>query len=374
MVNLGWRTLLRCDEPKWERKYEYDILKDDAALTAAIAELTEIVNTTAKLFTTGASQRNTTGVAALVERLRLGAETLKSLGRAEDSYPVAQALNALDDNDELAEEVKKYVKADVYGKLKDGENIFQKVDNSDPENPETVAAAIDMSVFVKNPNLYSREYSTEVPGWTTVSGNPAAWSSWDGNVSHGTKTPYVEDCCIYLQWHQQARVEQTITDLPAGIYTVQFNANDNSAESEGTVVYVTTSETPAVEEGAEFDVNVNAAGWAQVDNSGWDREVTDIVVTDGILTLGFKSGSTSQPFLEWVKVLMTGAANVDYAKAYEDIAAGIETLEGTPAAKVRAIQLFDLNGRRVMKAQKGITIVKKVMSDGSVKTEKVVIK
>jgi hypothetical protein len=140
------------------------------------------------------------------------------------------------------------------------------------------------------------------------------------------------------------------------------------------VVYVTTSETPAVEEGAEFDVNVNAAGWAQVDNSGWDREVTDIVVTDGILTLGFKSGSTSQPFLEWVKVLMTGAANVDYAKAYEDIAAGIETLEGTPAAKVRAIQLFDLNGRRVMKAQKGITIVKKVMSDGSVKTEKVVIK
>ena len=362
------------DEPKWERKYEYDILKDDAALTAAIAELTEIVNTTAKLFTTGASQRNTTGVAALVERLRLGAETLKSLGRAEDSYPVAQALNALDDNDELAEEVKKYVKADVYGKLKDGENIFQKIDNSDPENPETVAAAIDMSVFVKNPNLYSLEYSTEVPGWTTVSGNPAAWSSWDGNVSHGTKTPYVEDCCIYLQWHQQARVEQTITDLPAGIYTVQFNANDNSAESEGTVVYVTTSETPAVEEGAEFDVNVNAAGWAQVDNSGWDREVTDIVVTDGVLTLGFKSGSTSQPFLEWVKVLMTGAANVDYAKAYEDIAAGIETLEGTPAAKVRAIQLFDLNGRRVMKAQKGINIVKKVMSDGSVKTEKVIVK
>ena len=362
-------------EPQWERKYEFDVLKDDAALTAAIAELTEIVNTTAKLFTTGASQRNTTGVAALVERLRLGAETLKTLGRAEDSYPVAQALNALDDNDELAEEVKNYIKADVYGKLKDGENIFQKIDNSDPENPETVAATIDMSVFVKNPNMYSLEYSTEVPGWTTVSGNPAAWSSWDGNVSHGTKTPYVEDCCIYLQWHQQARVEQTITDLPAGIYTVQFNANDNSAESEGTVVYVQTSETPAVEEGAEFDVNVNAAGWAQVDNSGWDREVTDIVVTDGVLTLGFKSGSTSQPFLEYVKVLMKAPANVDYSALYtEAAAAGIETLEGTPAAKVRAIELFDLNGRRVMKAQKGLNIVKKVMSDGSVKTEKVIVK
>ena len=36
--------------------------------------------------------------------------------------------------------------------------------------------------------------------------------------------------------------------------------------------------------------------------------------------------------------------------------------------------IFDLNGRRLSKAQKGITIVKKVMSDGSVKTEKVIVK
>jgi hypothetical protein len=72
---------------------------------------------------------------------------------------------------------------------------------------------------------------------------------------------------------------------------------------------------------------------------------------------------------------MTAPANVDYSALYtEAAAAGIETLEGTPAAKVRAIELFDLNGRRVMKAQKGLNIVKKVMSDGSVKTEKVIVK
>ena len=41
---------------------------------------------------------------------------------------------------------------------------------------------------------------------------------------------------------------------------------------------------------------------------------------------------------------------------------------------MRAIQLFDLNGRRLTKAQKGITIVRKLMSDGSVKTEKIVMK
>jgi len=362
------------EEPNWQKHYTFDVLKDDAQLKDAVAELTDIVNTTSKLFTTGASQRNTTGVAALVERLRLGGETLKALGHAENSYPVAQAFNALDDDDDLAEEVKKYIKADVYGKLKDGENIFEKLDNSDPENPEMKAVTIDMSVFVKNPNLYAREYTTEVPGWTTVSGNPQAWSSWDGNVSHNSKTPYVEDCCIYLQWHSSACVEQTITDLPAGVYTIQFNANDNSGESDGTYVYVKTSETPAVEEGAEFSVDVNTAGYAQVDNSGWDRVVENIVVTDGVLTLGFRSGTVSQPFLEWVHVLMTSAAGVDYNALYNEVAAGIETLDAPAAAKVRAIQIFDLNGRRLTKAQKGITIVKKVMSDGSIKTDKVIVK
>ena len=68
------------------------------------------------------------------------------------------------------------------------------------------------------------------------------------------------------------------------------------------------------------------------------------------------------------------ASDFNYALAYEAVAAGIETLEAAPAAKVRAIQLFDLNGRRLGKAQKGVTIVKKVMSDGSIKTEKVIVK
>ena len=366
-------------EAQWERKYEFDVLKDDAALTAAVAELTDIVNTTAKLFTTGPSRfdltNTTTGVAALVERLRLGAETLKALGRAEDSYPVAQALNALDDDDELAEEVKKHVKAELYAKLKDNENIFEKIDNSDPENPEAVATSIDMTVFVKNPNLYAREYTTEVPGWTNISGNAAAWSSWNGNNSHSNKTAYVEDCKLHPGWHAVAAVEQTITDLPAGVYTINFKGDDNSDTSDGTYAYVKTSETPAVEEGAEVDKNVNYAGYADMVSKNISDAITNIVVTDGVLTLGFAWGGSSQAFFDEVHVLMTGPANVDYAALYtEAAAAGIETLEGTPAAKVRAIQLFDINGRRVAKAQKGLTIVKKVMSDGSVKTEKVIVK
>ena len=359
------------EEPNWQKHYTYDILKDDAALTAAVTELTDIVNTTAKLFTTGQSKRNTTGVAALVERLRLGAETLKTLGKAEDSYPVSQALNALEDDDVLAEEVKKYVTTEVYGQLKDPANTLFEGTFDDEGN--VITKSYDMTVFVKNPNLYALEYSTEIPGWTNVSGNGSAWSDWDGNKSHNSKTPYVEDCCLYMGWHASCMTEQTITDLPAGVYTIQFSANDNSGESDGTCVYVKKSDTPAVEDGAELNPDVNFAAYAQVDNAGWDRAIEGVVVTDGYLTLGFKSGTVSQPFLDEVHILMTGPAEgYNYVLAYESAANGIETLEGTPAAKVRAIELYDVNGRRIAKAQKGLVIMKQVMSDGSIRTIKVV--
>ena len=215
-----------------------------------------------------------------------------------------------------------------------------------------------------------------VEGWTNVSGNPAAWSSWNGNVSHSNKTAYVEDCALHPGWHAVAAVEQTITDLPAGIYTIKYNGWDNSDTSDGTYAYVKTSETPAVEEGAELDKNVNYAAYLDMSSKSIPSDgIQNIVVTDGVLTVGFAWGGQSQAFLEYVNVLMTAPANVDYSALYtEAAAAGIETLEGTPAAKVRAIELFDLNGRRVMKAQKGLNIVKKVMSDGSVKTEKVIVK
>ena len=70
--------------------------------------------------------------------------------------------------------------------------------------------------------------------------------------------------------------------------------------------------------------------------------------------------------------LTAPATGFDYAAAYQELATAIETLEGTPAAKVRAIELYDLNGRRVVRAQKGLVIMKQIMSDGSVKAVKVV--
>jgi hypothetical protein len=271
---------------------------------------------------------------------------------AEDSYPVAQALNALDDDDELAEEVKKAVKAELYGQLKNDENIFETVDMSDPENPETKTVSYDMSVFVKNPNLYAREYTQEVTGWEKLSGNAQAWSSWNGNESHNSKTSYIEDCKLHPGWHAKASVEQTIIDLPAGVYTIQFKGDDNDT-AVGTYGYVKTSATPAVEDGAELDMDINYAGYSYIEGGNMNA-IENITVTDGQLILGFVWGPECQAFMDEVHILMTGKAEgFDYAAAYGE-ATGVETAKVTGKATNGAI--YNLSGQRVNNSFKGLVI------------------
>ena len=54
----------------------------------------------------------------------------------------------------------------------------------------------------------------------------------------------------FTKYHQETRMEQTITGLPVGIYTVDLNAvNWDEGDTEGGFCYVKTSDTPAVAEG-----------------------------------------------------------------------------------------------------------------------------
>ncbi len=228
-----------------------------------------------------------------------------------------------------------------------------------------------------------------MPGWTVVKGNPgfygAGGDGW-GNPRNIEGLP--EDIAVTV-YRAEAQFEQTITDLPAGMYTVTLVGTDwlnqKGEYDEETetwsgndalgFVYAKTSETVDPEAGEEADREVNFAGTATIEYAGEYRmdkahNIKDIVVTDGQLTIGVYYGNDSQYFFGNAKLTLTGAATgFDYAKALEVIETNIDAAKSN---KVRAIQLFDLNGRSINKAQKGIVIVKKVMSDGTIKTEKVV--
>lgn len=344
-------------------------ITDDAELQAAIDELQVPVNTSSKLFTEGTSQVSITGIAALVERLRLGAEALKAFGVAEDDELVVAAYNALEDDDALAEKIKTRLKLELYDQLRKADNtLFEE--KFDTVTFESYTDKYDMTVFVKNPNIYKQgedlNYNTEsVPGWIVPEGgaNPGLSLGWNDPGYH------VLDG-MFQTWGASYNVEQTIYDLPAGVYTVKvgFGERNDEASADGSYFYVKTSDTVEGEVADSVHCPVIGQTFPYA-----NLQVDNIVVTDGMLTIGVQAGPASHTFFNDVQVLIAGAAAIDYEAAYQELLQGIGTVENAPA-QVVGIELYDLNGRRINVATQGIVIVKKYMSDGSINVQKIIKK
>ncbi len=348
-------------------------LTDDNELKAATDELKYAVNTASLLFTEGESKTSDTGYKVLLERIRLGVEALKSLGVDESDPLIIEANNTLTDDDEVADKIKNRIKVEMYGKLKDPANtVF--AEKEDEMTGEMYSDTYDMTVFVKNPNIYKQQDNTNftpenVPGWTVPEGYATPGLSVGWGQPRGTNE--IAEDCMFQTWGSSYRVEQTITDLPAGVYTIKIGFGERMNEDEANMVdsyiYAKTSETPDGENGQTADVPGIGQSFPYA-----NTVIENVVVTDGILTIGANGGPSSHTFFNDVRVLMAGAVpNFDYISAYNEAITSIDDAVARPAS-VRAIELFDLNGRRIQKAGKGVVIMRKHMSDGSVVTEKVV--
>ncbi len=359
------------------------VLKDDAELKTAIDELQGTINLAKAMFTEGAPKLGNweptcTGIAVLVDQIRQGAEVLKALGVADDDNVIVAADKALSDDKNLIEVIKNRVKLELYGKLKNADNDLFKGETN-PDTGDIIAPTYNMTVFVENPSIYktkaSNTYSEEnVPSWTVIDsrGLTNGWAD--------VGTDEIPSDAMFSNWGGNFTVYQTVTDMPAGIYTLMAGFGERMSEGEaanaldGTFFFGMNSEnledsighsTPAVRIGQAFPYANGSLG---------SLEIHDVVIADGVLTLGVQAGANSHVFFNDVKVFMTAAANtVDYSALYEQILAGIdESVANT--AKVRAIELFDLNGRRINSTKQGVYIVRKYMSDGTIRTEKVMKK
>jgi hypothetical protein len=148
---------------------------------------------------------------------------------------------------------------------------------------------------------------------------------------------------------------------------VGLGERESSAEAAATYFYV---QATSLENGAD---SLHAPVIGQVFPYA-NMSIDNVVVTDGQLTIGVKTDGTSHTFFNEARLFITAAAaGFDYGKAYDEVASGIDVTEATPA-NVIGIELYDLNGRRVDAARQGIVLVKKYMSDGTIRTEKVVKK
>ena len=353
--------------------YNVLVIKDDAELKAAIEELQSLVNTTGLLFTEGESKTSDTGVKVLVERLRLGAEALKSLGVAEDDALVKAANNALFDDDELATAIQNKLKVILYEQMKDpASQLF--AETVDENTLEVTTPTYDMSVFVKNPNIYKQQdnmnFTAEnVPGWDTPEGYTRPGLSVGWGQPRGNNE--IAEDCMFQTWGGSYRVEQTVSNLPVGVYTLKIGFGERMNEDENNFVdsyiYAKTSETPEGEDGQMGECPGIGQSFPYA-----NAVIENVVVLDGVITIGANAGPNSHTFFNDVRLLIAGpAAGFDYGQAYQEALDGIDQ-KATKQAVVRAVELYDLNGRRILNATKGVMIVRKFMSDGTVRVEKVV--
>lgn len=361
------------------------VITDDAQLDAAISEIQTAIDKTGML-TVGNSSNGTKGYAALHERLRLGVETAIALGMSEEDEVVKYVNSIKGDDDEAAAMLKKVITAKLYEQLKNENQTVADLN---------AGYSLDMSVFVKNPNIYVTKSSNNsqdpdmCPGWTIQNDGEGdisvEWSIGPANGGHVATDETPADEAISIN-KLPVTFKQEITDLPAGIY--QFTAAMGERRSD--------SDMPIADYGEDLDacradifpqeymfvvvgndtiktsVTTNGKSWGTFteNNTIYSENVT---ITDGKVTIGAKNdGAKSWFAFNDIKVtLVAPAAGFDYANAYNQALTGIDVTEAAPAT-VKAVGLYDLNGRQLPAAKKGVVIVKKVMSDGSVKTEKIV--
>ena len=214
------------------------------------------------------------------------------------------------------------------------------------------------------------------PGWTIekLGGYDVSWSTnynWSGAW---LSTDNVPADCTLTNWAQGYNISQTIEDLPAGIYTlasglVERSGQDDVPDAES-YLWARTSDISEDDDPLRADVEVFG-------NQDWNAKRTTVLegieVTDGILTIGVSTNGASHLFLNDFELLLTEAAAFEYDKAYQEYLTAIDETVARPA-KVRAFELYDLNGRRINSARQGVVIQKKYMSDGTVRTEKIVKK
>ena len=289
--------LIRCIDnyaPYGEILDQYNL----GSLSNAYSDIKYAVNMVQDMFTEGPSQVTMTGYAVLKERVRQGAETMRTLGIDNEDL-LWDAENILDEEEWLVDEMKQSIKKDIYKKLSKADNtLFDPI--IDVETGEEVTPAYNMNIYVENPNIYKWGYSDKdfsVPGWYVENANVSTgWVNYDSWE--------VPADAMFSNWGNFFEVAQSIGDLPAGTYTVKFAVGERQEDT------YTDSKAYVYTGNEEYYADIDYIGQTFPEFSVNNGIVTieNVVVTDGWMQFGVLAESGSHLFFNEVQLLLTAPA------------------------------------------------------------------
>lgn len=371
------------------------------------------------------------GIPALTARIDMAVKTIEAMDpdyTEEEAEIMSKAMEALTDDDNIAEQLKRIAGKYYYKAMTNkDENFF--AEKFAPYDEETGTGGemlsdgtYDFSFFLKNPNVYvqstsdsqsgnleSTNIGTEdepeivysgsaCPGWTISEGS-GSWSigwgdlSWSALNVDGEKIPAE---AMFSNWGGNYTVSQTVKDLPAGLYVLKAGINERDTFQDDTYFFWQTSADIENLDRVQMVVPKTGQNWftsnvssarrdADFDEDGQEittdedgapiegaEDAEPIEILDGVLTIGAHAGANSHIFMNNFAIYLVGSsAEANYEKLAEDWANGIQTVKN---AKLKSVAVYDLNGAQKMHATKGVNIVKRTYSDGSVKVSKYLVK
>jgi len=252
-------------------------------------------------------------------------------------------------------------------------DLIRQLDNAITAAKLTQAASetTDFTFYIQNPGAETEQ------GWALSVTNGDATRKTSQHYSGDASNPYFDSYCgtSVKLWYTG---RQTLTGLPNGTYRLVA-----AARADGNGAYLTAEtaaqryQTPVANSGnTGGEIWSNAASGTaekQANNGngyGWaDYQITDISVTDGVLTIGF----TNDPYLTGSEWTGTWMSFDDFRLYYiaAPTADAISTLLGEAGSEVISTEYFTPSGIRAQSLQRGINIVRKRHADGTVTTAKV---
>lgn len=354
-------------------------------------------------------------VQACTDRLTWGIykalQTAELLG-AEDAAAIEAGQNAISDDREVAKAINDANKIALYKKIVAGEWASDAYASLIPVNEMKIVPieneegtyedwqkvigdslkGIEMTGYVANPKMYrvNGNGNNELPGWTiAANGEHDITIGWGGTAPSAAE--YVTDQYMSQYGDGDYDMSQTISDLPVGRYAVVMATRtplvDKFADY-GRMFYYNDQDSVgnwdkymyAAVEGQDKVVTpyLGLASYYGSHNGEYNTVVKVAVGENDQLTIGLNEHYVSGKAMKhedntaqssWTGTTMADDVHIYFIAPLEgyDYAAALKGLE-TSLSEVQPnatiVDIYNVNGVRLAKAQKGINIVK--MSNGKV--------